>query len=45
MTLPSESLLTFRLNSPLVVGAADSGFMRDGRHYHRYDNNTRSRQR
>jgi hypothetical protein len=40
--LPSESLLTFRLNSPLVVGAADSGFMRDGRHYHRYG--TRSRQ-
>jgi hypothetical protein len=45
VTLPSESLLTFRLNSPLVVGSADSGYMREGRHYHRYDNNTRSRQR
>ena len=40
--LPSESLLTFRLNSPLAVGVADSGYMRDGRHYHRYG--TRSRQ-
>jgi len=42
--LPSESLVTFRLNSPLTVGAADSGYMRDGRHYHRYDD-TRSRRR
>jgi hypothetical protein len=41
--LPSESLLTFRLNSPLAVGVADSGFTRDGRHYHR--GTTRSRQR
>jgi outer membrane lipoprotein SlyB len=35
--LPSESLVTFRLDQPMVVGAADSGFTRDGRHYHRYD--------
>jgi bifunctional DNA-binding transcriptional regulator/antitoxin component of YhaV-PrlF toxin-antitoxin module len=42
--LPAESLLTFRLNSPLAVGAADSGFTRDGRHYHRNDD-TRSRRR
>jgi hypothetical protein len=43
--LPSESLITFRLNGPLAVGVTDSGYMRDGRHYHRYDRNTRSRQR
>jgi hypothetical protein len=36
--LPSESLVTFRLDRPLRMGAADEGFMRDGRHYHRYDN-------
>jgi hypothetical protein len=42
--LPSESLLTFRLNSPLVMGVADSGYTRDGRHYHRYEDR-RSRQR
>jgi hypothetical protein len=43
--LPSESLVTFRLNSPLVVGGLDSDYyMRDGNRYRRYDN-TRSRQR
>ena len=36
--LPAESLVTFRLDRPLRVGAADNGFSRDGRHYHRYDN-------
>jgi hypothetical protein len=41
--LPAESLLTFRLDRPLIVGAADDGFTRDGRHYHRSD--TRSRRR
>ena len=46
--LPSESLLTFRLDRPLRVGVADSGFDRDGRHYHRnqrFDNGVRSRSR
>ena len=33
--VPSESLLTFRLEQPLGVGAADNGFTRNGRHYHR----------
>ncbi len=33
--VPSESLLTFRLEQPLGVGAADSGFTRRGVHYHR----------
>jgi len=42
--LPSESLLTFRLDRSLRVGAADDGFSRDGQHYHRYDRDTRSRQ-
>jgi hypothetical protein len=37
--LPSESLLTFRLDRPLRIGSADDGYMRDGRHYHRYDRN------
>jgi hypothetical protein len=35
--IPSETLLTFRLDRSLRVGAADSGYMRDGNHYHRYD--------
>lgn len=43
--LPSESLLTFRLDRALRVGSADNGYMREGSHYHRYDRNTRSRQR
>jgi hypothetical protein len=37
--LPSESILTFRLDRPLMVDVADTGFMRDGQHYHRYDRN------
>ena len=46
--LPSESLLTFRLDRPLRVGMADSGFDRDGRHYHRserFNNGVRGRSR
>jgi hypothetical protein len=43
--LPSESLLTFRLNSPLAIGGSDSSYyMRDGHRYRRNDS-TRSRQR
>ncbi len=37
VALPSESLLTFRLDRPLMVGSADDGYTRDGAHYHRYD--------
>jgi hypothetical protein len=33
--VPSESLLTFRLEQPLGVATADDGFTRKGRHYHR----------
>jgi outer membrane lipoprotein SlyB len=46
--LPSESLLTFRLDRPLRVGVADSGFDREGRHYHRnnrWDDGVRTRSR
>jgi hypothetical protein len=43
--LPSESLLTFRLDRGLSVGTADDGYSREGRHYHRYDRDTRSRSR
>jgi hypothetical protein len=42
--LPAESLLTFRLDRPLTVDVADNGYLRDGRHYHRYDSE-RSRTR
>ena len=34
--LPAESVLTFRLDRPLIVDVADDGYTRDGRHYHRY---------
>jgi hypothetical protein len=43
--LPAESLLTFRLDRPLIVGSADDGYTRDGRHYHRYDRDDRDRSR
>jgi hypothetical protein len=32
--VPSESLVTFRLQQPLVTGVADRGFSRNGIHYH-----------
>jgi hypothetical protein len=43
VSLPSESLVTFRLDRPLRMGATDNGFMRDGRHYHRYDDDNNDR--
>lgn len=37
--VPAESVLTFRTNTPLrISAAADRGYDRDGRHYHRYPN-------
>lgn len=39
--VPSESLLTFRLDRSLSIGGPDIGYNRDGYHYHRYDNNDR----
>lgn len=35
--IPAESLVTFRLDRPLVVGVADDGEERDGYHYHRFE--------
>jgi hypothetical protein len=32
--VPAESVLTFRLERPLVVGDVDRGYDRDGYHYH-----------
>jgi hypothetical protein len=32
--VPSESLVTFRLQQPLRTGVADNGFSRNGWHYH-----------
>lgn len=32
--VPAEALLTFRLEQPLSMGAADKGINRKGRHYH-----------
>jgi hypothetical protein len=34
VSVPSESLLTFRLAQPLRAGVADRGYMYNGRHYH-----------
>jgi hypothetical protein len=34
VNVPAESLVTFRLQQPLQTGSADSGFRRNGRHYH-----------
>jgi hypothetical protein len=34
VNVPAESLLTFRLERTLEMGAADGGFDREGRHYH-----------
>ena len=39
--LPPESVVTFRLERELVVGGPDDGYTRDGRHYHRYDDDRR----
>lgn len=43
--LPTESLITFRLDRALRVGTADDGFTREGRHYHRYDRRERNDRR
>ena len=34
--IPRDSVVTFRLQRPLDVGVEDRGIMRDGRHYHDY---------
>jgi hypothetical protein len=42
--VPPESLVTFRLDRPLVVGVRDGGYDRDGHHYHRDSNDDRDNQ-
>lgn len=39
--IPSESLLTFRIDRPLVVGVPDEGDDRDGQHFHHFDGDNR----
>jgi hypothetical protein len=39
--LPPESVVTFRLERDLVLGAPDDGYTRDGQHFHRYDDDRR----
>jgi hypothetical protein len=34
VNVPAESLVTFRLQQAMQTGVADSGFSRNGRHYH-----------
>jgi len=34
VNIPAESLVTFRLQQPLYTGVSDSGFLRNGQHYH-----------
>jgi hypothetical protein len=33
--VPRDSVLTFRIDRPLIVGVPDRGYDRDGNHYHR----------
>ncbi len=39
VAVPSETLLNYRLQSDLNLDVLDSGYDRDGFHYHRYENN------
>jgi hypothetical protein len=39
VNVPAEALLSYRLQSDMFLDIADSGYDRDGRHYHRYDPN------
>jgi hypothetical protein len=36
VSVPAESLLTFRLSQDLTFGVRDTGYSRDGFHYHRF---------
>lgn len=39
VNVPSEALLSYRLQSDMFLDVVDSGYDRDGRHYHKYDPN------
>lgn len=43
--VPSESVVTFRLDRPIIVGGPDPGYDRNGYHYHNYNNDNSSRSR
>ena len=36
VSVPAESLLTFQLSRPLTLGIEDTGYTRNGSHYHRF---------
>jgi hypothetical protein len=39
VSVPAESVLTYRLQSGLDLGVQDTGYDRDGRHYHYFNRN------
>ena len=39
VNVPAEALLSYRLQSDMNLDVTDSGYDRDGRHYHRYEPN------
>jgi hypothetical protein len=39
VSVPAETLLTYRLQSGLDLGVKDTGYDRDGNHYHQFDPN------
>lgn len=39
VNVPAEALLSYRLQSDMNLDTSDSGFDRDGNHYHKYDPN------
>ena len=41
--IPRNTLLTFRINRPLVMGVADRGIDREGQHYHDWYDRNRDR--
>jgi hypothetical protein len=39
VSVPAETLLSYRLQSDLNLDIRDTGYDRDGSHYHKYDPN------
>ena len=39
VSVPAEALLSYKLQSDMNLDISDSGYDRDGRHYHKYDPN------
>ena len=38
ISVPAEAMLNYRLQSDLNIDVRDTGYMRDGQHFHRYEN-------